>query len=381
MPPAAVEAPAHRFGWGVAGQIGDLISWYAPRHVLLVTGRASYTSSGAEAILAPALERQRVTRFSEFDVNPRIEHVERGVALSRRLGCDLVIGVGGGTVLDIAKSVRILAVQESDPRSYVAGATTIATRGPPLIAIPTTAGSGSEATQFAVVYVDGIKHSLDQRWVLPEHSVVDPALSANLPAPITASTGMDALAHAIESYWSVHSTEASRRYAVEALSLTIRHLIDAVTRPSKANRAAMARAAHLAGMAINLSRTTACHAISYPITIRHGVPHGHAVALTLPYMLLYNAGVTAEDVTDRRGVVWVRDSIDQLATLIGAPDPEGAGERLLELMHAIRLETSLAAIGIRNVDAIVAEAFNQRLQNNPRRLTEASVRKIVGAAL
>ncbi|HEX2221945.1 MAG TPA: phosphonoacetaldehyde reductase [Candidatus Limnocylindria bacterium] len=377
---AAVEAPVHRFGWGVAGEVGDLVAAHAPRHVLLVTGRASYVSSGAEAALAPVLGGRRVSRFSEFEINPRIQDVERGVAMCRRLACDLVIGVGGGTALDIAKSVRLLAAQQAEPRSYVVGGETITRRGPPLIAVPTTAGSGSEATQFAVVYVDGVKHSLDHPWVRPEYSVVDPALSLNLPAPIAASTGMDALAHAIESYWSVRSTDESRSYAVEAISLVMAHLVEAVTRPSPASREPMARAAHVAGMAINISRTTACHAISYPITVHHGVPHGHAVALTLPHMLVYNAGVTAADVADERGVAWVRDGIDRLAALIGASDAEGAGARLLALMRAISLETSLEALGIRDVETIVAEAFNQRLHNNPRRLTEASLRHVLAAA-
>src|SRR3712207_9423070 len=131
------------------------------------------------------------------------------------------MGVGGGTALDIAKSVRLLAAQGSDPRRCVTGAEPITARGVPLIAVPTTAGSGSEATQFAVVYIDGVKHSLDHPWVRPDYSVVDPALSLGLPAAIAASTGMDALAHAIESYWSVRSTDESRRYAADAISLAM----------------------------------------------------------------------------------------------------------------------------------------------------------------
>lgn len=380
MPIAPLDGPLHRFGWRATREIRELIDTHAPQRILLVTGRASYTASGAEEALTPVLDGYTVSRFSEFQVNPRIEDVERGVAMLRGLGCDLVIGIGGGTALDIAKSVRLLAAQESEPRSYVTGGTPISRRGSPLIAIPTTAGSGSEATQFAVVYVDGVKHSLDHPWVLPDYSVVDPALSFSLPAEITASTGMDALAHAAESYWSVRSTEESRRYALEALSLVVTHLVEAVTRPSRESRSAMTRAAHLAGMAINISRTTACHAISYPITTHFGVPHGHAVALTLPQILVYNAGVTKDDLADERGVAWVRDSVRTLSQVIGAPDATGAADRLLQLMRAISLETSLERLGIRNVDAIVAEAFNQRLGNNPRRLTETGLREVLTAA-
>jgi alcohol dehydrogenase len=374
------DAQVHRFGWGAAGDVGDLIEAHAPRRLLLVTGRASYASSGAEQALAPALNRHAVTRFSEFEINPRIEDIERGVAMCRRDGCDLVIGVGGGTALDIAKSVRVLAAQDGEARDYVTGAAPIARRGVPLIAIPTAAGSGSEATQFAVAYVAGVKHSLDHPWVLPEYSIVDPALSTSLPAAVAASTGMDALAHAVESYWSVRSTEESRRHALDALALGVAHIVDAVTHGSRASREAMAHSAHLAGMAINISRTTASHAISYSITMRHGVPHGHAVALTLPHLLRYNAAVTDDDVADARGAEWVRDSVQTLSAAIGGADADAAAARLLELMRAVSLETSLGALGIRDVDPIIAEAFNQRLANNPRRLTEEAVRGVLAAA-
>ena len=366
-----------RFGWDSATRVGELIARHDPRNVLLVTGQASYVSSGAEAALGPSLAGYAVTRFSDFSVNPKIEDVREGIAVARRLECDLVIAVGGGTALDVAKSVRTLAAQQGDPLGYVTGEGSIARDGVPLIAIPTTAGSGSEATQFAVVYVDGVKHSLDHPSVLPDYSVVDPALSATLPPAITASTGMDALAHSIESYWSIHSTDASRTHAAEAITLVIGSLADAVARPDPENRTAMARAAHLAGKAINITRTTACHAISYPITARFGVPHGHAVALTLPHMLLFNAGVTREDVADERGVEWVQARIGEIAALLGASDAVDARRRLLDLMGAISLETSLRRVGIEDVEVIVGEACNKRLGNNPRRLTQESLRRLL----
>ena len=380
MLPEPVGARVQRFGWGAARDVSQLIAAHAPRRIALITGRGSYKSSGAEDALERALKAYEVTRFSDFRINPHIEDVERGVDMCRRLRCDLVVGVGGGTALDVAKCVRLLAAQDLDPIRYVTGSKPITRRGVPLIAIPTTAGSGSQTTQFAVVYVQGVKHSLDHPWVLPESSVVDPALAVSVPSAVAASAGMDALAHAVESFWSIRSTEESRRYAVDSLSLTMSNLVESVTRASSQSVTAMARAAHLAGMAINISRTTASHAISYPITMHHGVPHGHAVALTLPHILRYNAGVTADDVADGRGVAWVRDTVNTLIEVIGASDANGAAERLLHLMRAISLETSLEALKIRNTDMIVAEASTQRLANNPRRMTARSVRRILAAA-
>jgi alcohol dehydrogenase class IV len=158
--------------------------------------------------------------------------------------------------------------------------------GKPLIAIPTTSGTGTEATCFAVVYIDKTKYSLKHSSILPDYTIIDPTLTHAMPPLVTAATGMDALAQAIESYWGVKSTHESQAYAREAITLTLAYLKAACQNEVEA-RDAMSRAANLAGKAINLTETTACHAVSYPITSYFNVPHGHAVALTLASMFGY----------------------------------------------------------------------------------------------
>ena len=355
----------------------DILESRKVSSVLLVAGPRSYQETGAAKVLEPLLEGRHVERFQRRDPYPTLEDIERGREVLRRSRPELIIAVGGGAVLDVAKAMRV-------PFRVVDrhGRTALVVDGPPpivpLVAVPTTAGTGAETTRFAVVYVDGRKHSLDHAAVMPDHAIVDPSLTDSLDARETAITGLDALAQAIESIWSVASTDHSQRYAVRAARLALACLEEAALRPSSRARAAMSLAAHLSGRAIDQTRTTACHAASYPMTARYGIPHGHAVALTLPAMLVFNAGVGDRDVVDPRGVAVVRRRIATILTLLGVREPEAGRRRLLDLMQRLSLETSLEELGIRDVDVILAEGLSpERAGNNPRRITRQDLREML----
>jgi alcohol dehydrogenase len=365
-------------GWGAIRQVGDIIAGHAPSGVFLVASDGSFRTSGAEAALEPVLARYRVVRFSGFATNPRLEDVLRALELFRESGAGLILAVGGGTPIDIGKAVRTFSAHQANPRDLLAGRVPLEHRGPPLIAVPTTAGSGSEATRFAVVYVDGVKHSLDHSTILPDHSVVDASLTTTLPPRMTAATGMDALAQGIESIWSVRASDASIIEAAEAVRLSLLHLPTAVNAPTRVAREGMALAAHLAGRAIDQTRTTGCHAISYPITSHFGVPHGHAVALTLPAMLEFNSGIRDDDSQDPRGAAVVRERIARILALLGVASPSDGRRRLVELLREIGLEASLSELGIEDHDLIVREGFNPaRMGNNPRALSRTDLEMIL----
>ena len=248
--------------------------------------------------------------------------------------------------LDTGKLVNLLAAQEGPAEVIVRGRTPAARAGLPLIALPTTAGSGSEATHFGVVYADKIKYSVASPFMLPDVSVVDPDLTMSVSPRQTAISGMDAFAQAVESSWSIHSTEASRQDARRAVQLALAHLPCAVTAPTLQHRRAMSKAAYLAGRAINVTRTTAPHAVSYPLTAHFGYPHGHAVALTLGEFLVYNSRVSDDDVTDPRGTSHVRRVVDELVQMLGCETAEEGRERVRAMMRAIGLATELSALGI-----------------------------------
>jgi alcohol dehydrogenase class IV len=184
----------------------------------------------------------------------------------------------------------------------------------------------------------------------------------------------------MESLWSVHSTRISDAYAREALQLARDHLWRAVHSPSAETRYAMSRSAHLSGRAINITRTTAPHALSYAMTSHFGVPHGHAVALTLGEILAYNSGVCRDDVADERGADHVDRVMAEIRNLMGASDVDTARRRIVALANSVGLATRLRDVGICTPDArelIVAEANPQRLANNPRALPEGRLRKLI----
>ncbi len=368
---------------GAAASIGEFLGHLRPRSVFLVADREAHTASGACDAIGPWLADRSTVCFDEFEPNPKFEDVERGLRHFGKATHDLVLAVGGGSALDMAKLISVLAVQTSAPRDIIEGRAEIESERPPLVAVPTTAGTGSEATHFAVVFVEGRKYSLAHRSVLPDYAIVDPRLTHDLPAPITAASGLDAFSQALESIWSIHSSAASVSLASEALDLVWRNLAAAVRDPNPSAREAMCRAAHLAGKAINLTKTTAPHAMSYAITTDFGVPHGLAVALTLPVVFGFNLGVTASDCADPRGPEHVRASLDRIALLLGFQDAEEAPSRIEELIASLNCPTRLSEVGIGEdgLRDLTRQVNPERLANNPRRLTGAAIESLLRAAL
>ncbi len=368
-------------GPGTLERISNVISAIAPRRAVLVTGRKSYQASGAEAPVEKALGDVEVERHVRSSRLLTPEEVRRGASRFEAFGPDLVVAVGGGGVLDLAKLVRFFASNPVGVKSPLSSTQSTVRRPPPLVAIPTTAGSGAEATHFAVLYEGVVKRSIAHEWMLPDVAIVDAQLTTSLGEHDAASAAADALSQAIESYWCIHSTAASRESAQRAMELALVHLPRAITERDLESRAGLAEAAHLAGKAINLTRTTAPHAISYPLTARYGVAHGHAVCLTLGSVLEANAEVTADDVQDPRGVVHVQSVIQDIVRLLGALDPAGARLRIQDLMQQMGLATRLREVGVTSsadIEFVVSHGLTEeRAGNNPRRLTEDQVRKIL----
>jgi alcohol dehydrogenase class IV len=371
------------FGTGAARRLGRVLDRFGARRVFVVTGADSYERSGARAAIAVATAGRDVVRFCGFGENPKLQDAVIGVEQLRNANCDAVVAIGGGSVLDMAKLVNVLATVPDRPHDAVTGVAPIRSRFAPLVALPTTAGSGSEATHFAVVYIDHAKYSLASPFARPDVVIVDPALTASASAGVTATSGMDALAQAIESHWSIRSTAASQAYSRRAIRLAMEWLPCAVNTPSPESRRGMSKAAHLAGRAIDITRTTAPHAVSYSLTSYFGVPHGHAVGLTLGDFLVYNSEVAADDASDARGAAYVRQSIAEIVALLGCRTPQDARERLRRFMESIGLATRLQELGLATAQVrdIVLDNINaERMSNNPRILTRDSLGGVLAAA-
>ncbi len=378
-----IKVKQEYFGIGSLKELEHILKKEEPQKIFLVTGKNSYKFSGAKNKLELLLTNYFYIQFSDFSVNPKIEDIKKGIELYQKEKCDLVIAIGGGSVIDTAKAINLLSSQKKTLlEKQITGEEKINNKGKTLIAIPTTSGTGSEATSFAVVYINKTKYSLAHKdFMLPDYIILDPSLTFTLPKYITAGTGMDALCQAIEAYWSVNSTEESKTYSKEAIFLAVNNIENSVNNPTEENRIAMMKASNLAGKAINIAKTTACHAISYPITSYFNVPHGHAVALTLGEMVVYNSMISSNDCLDQKGTEYVKEIITNLNEIFGVNSPQELNVKFNELMESIGLNTKLSELGITSeydINVIVKNGFNpKRVKNNPRKLTEIDLRKIL----
>lgn len=369
-----------QFARSLVSEVPAIVSHLGCSRVFLVLDENAYKGSGANADLEPFLQQISTDRFIDFELNPKIEDIERGVLQCREFKPDVVIALGGGTAIDLGKLIGSLSVQSASPREIVTGKCSIVRPGPPLIAVPTTAGTGSEATHFAVAYVNGEKFSCAHPTLLPDYAIVDPTLTLSLPKGITAATGLDAFCQAIESIWAVGATDESVDWATEAGTLARNNLVQATQAPTVEVRAAMSRASHLAGKAINISKTTAPHALSYYLTSNHDIPHGMAVALTLSTMLAYNAEVTKSDCVDQRGADHVRGRIATICDIMQAPDVDAACAEIDKMIRDLDCPASLGAAGIIERDqvrSLVDSANMERMSNNPRRVNSATLLELL----
>lgn len=304
--------------------------------------------------------------FSGYHPNPDLADSIAGADLYRAEGCDGLISLGGGSAMDTAKAIKALLL--AGDMSRVKASDLPQDVWLPHIAIPGTAGTGSEATPFAVVYVEGQKLSLDHSALLPEAVLLDGSLLTTLPDYHRKACAMDALAQGIESCWAQKATEDSRVHAVTAIRGVLDG-IDAYLAGDEAAQDAMLNAAYESGVAIATSRTTAAHAMSYGLTKRLGYAHGHACMLTLPH--LWRLALADAQ---------VRPVQERLAGELGMARPEEMADRLMELLN--RLELTVRVPKDAQLLAALAATVNvQRLGNHPQRLTEAQLTRVYAQAL
>lgn len=357
----------------------DLIESYSATKIFLVTGKKSFELSGAKEFIEFATNGKSVVRFSDFEQNPKYEQALLGTKLFLESNCDIVIAIGGGSVMDMAKLINIFAANpELNELEIVKDSSKIKNTGKTLIAIPTTAGTGSEATHFAVVYHENKKYSVAHPSLLPKVAGLNSELTLSQPKYLTACAGLDALSQAIESYWSVNANEESQQYAEEAIVLLIKNLEKAVNHPDIVNRKQVLYGSFLAGKAINISKTTAAHAVSYAFTTYYAIPHGHAVFLTLPEFIEYNSKVTEEDMNDPRGSRYTLNCINKICDILKVNSAIEAKQFLRQLAANINIELSLDELGIVGFESKVADSVNmERLGNNPRKIGKPGLIKLL----
>lgn len=335
----------------------------------LVVGGGTYAASA----IKPYLAEQGVdtVEFGGYSANPKLAEVLAGVRLLREARCDSIISLGGGSALDVAKCIKLLAAAggEDFPSARAA-----LQPGWPHLAIPSTAGTGSEATHFAVVYIDGEKHSIAHDAMLPEWALLEPTLLDGLPDYHKRATILDALCQSIESVWATAATPQSRRPALEAIRLILDNLF-AYFHPGvqgpEVNRA-MLRAAHLSGKAINITKTTAPHAMSYKLTSMYGTAHGHAVGLCMVGVWQHFVQLADAGSPD---AVAVEPALDLLTEAFGVTTRAEAVGKFMVIMEFLQL----AAPELKSaddLDELVGSVNAERLANSPVPLSSDDLRRI-----
>jgi alcohol dehydrogenase class IV len=358
----------------------DLLDREQPTSILLVRGNAAYHMgpSSPKQLIEPqihaylygrGLSPDRLIQISGFYKYPTKDDVQRVMEQINKHDSDLVIGVGGGMAMDIAKAASILATQPEAPEVYITGKVAPSPRRIRLILIPTTAGTGADVTHFAVVYIDRVKYSLAHPSMGPDYALLVPELTYTLPKAVTATSGCDAIVQAIEAFWSVNATSESRQYSKQALTYLLSHIVEAVRRPTEENRRAMMLGACYAGMAINIAKTTWAHAASYWLTANKDISHGHAVMLTLPYLfsLIDEANELTVQKTAALTVGLLREQMSALYQMLGVSDGREARDLLHRIMGDCGLDRHIDRLDVNpsEFEDIVDAVNPERMKNMP----------------
>lgn len=347
------------------GQYEVLDSWFEENHIrcaMLVCGK-SITRQNINAYFdeLPSRLGVRIIRFMDFQPNPLYENVIEGVKCFWAESCDAIIAVGGGSAMDVAKCIKLYSNLPGDGREGKWLRETIIPNDIPFLAMPTTSGTGSEATRFAVIYFDGAKQSISDYSCIPETVLMDASVLKTLPEYQKKATMMDALCHAIESFWSVNSTEESKEYSRAAIQGVMANMNGYLLNTDEGN-AGMLIAANTAGKAINITQTTAGHAMCYKITSLFGCAHGHAAALCdrvlYPWMIK-----NTDKCSDPRGRQYLESVLCEIAHTMGCETPEQAAEKLNKIFDSLALEIPSATA--EQFELLKTSVNPVRLKNHP----------------
>ena len=348
MKPFEFALPTHLvFGPGTVDRIGSIARDLGMARPLLVSDRGILDAGHVDRALKLLCDAGlSVEVFDQFSVNPNSEMVDRGVAFAAPLDRDSVIGLGGGSSLDCAKGINLLLTnggQIADYRGYGHASKPLL----PMIAIPTTAGTGSEAQSYAVIAdtTTHLKMACGDPKLAFAAAVIDPELTLSQPLAVTAASGFDAIAHAVETAVTTRRTNVSALFSREAFRLLNSNYENVIQDPGNLTaRSAMHLGAFYGGVAIEQSMLGAAHACANPLTARYQLTHGTALAILLPHVVRWNAAVSGELYRDlvAEGMNMPKDGHpgDQLA------------DRLVAIGKAGGLPSSLRDAGVQKVDLL-----------------------------
>jgi len=346
------------------------------KKIFVLCGKKSFVTSGAESFFKSLLCNKETKLFFKSSMLPVLEELIKIIDGIKSFKPDLILAIGGGTVIDYAKIANVVDVRDDLENLIVNYSYPFKKKYTKLAVIPTTAGSGAEVTSNAVIYVDGIKHSFESELLLPDNFFLIPEFLMSAPNKIKASAGFDAIAQALESLVSKKSNDQSVDYASKSLRVSINNYIPFLNNPNLKNATEMSIASNLAGKAISISKTTAPHATSYPFTSLFDISHGHAVGLFFERFFKFNfdnldKSETTFDLTKR---------FDLIFKLFDVKNINDFNSRITSIKKQAKLEDNLNTLNI-NIEQCSEKIINGinllRLGNNPVKIDGKDIYNII----
>ena len=307
--------------------------------VFLVTGRHSLRARGILQRIINDIGLSRITLFDDTPPFPSPEAVDDALTRCRESGADVVVAVGGGSAMDLAKVVAILTPHKGSALDYATGRRAIRGRGLPFVAAPTTSGSSSEVTSGASLWdIEGKRSmGISSPLMFPTVAVVDPQLTMSMSKRLAAASGMDAFTSAFESYWSLESEPLSDAICLRVIADYAVNLERSCLQGDLNSRAVCALAATMSGIAYSNSHPNVCHAVGIPLTLFWGAEHGQAVGVTLSSFLKWNAPA-------------IPDKMQALYDAMNVDDLDAAAARIEQIMSRCGLKTKISALGVKHDD-------------------------------
>lgn len=356
------------FGIGKRHDLNRYIDEIGGRCGVLVCGKSFAKNGIAEEFVKQSNGRIRAV-FSDIRPNPTTDNVDSCVRLIREIKADFAVALGGGSPMDCCKAACAIAGGNDFIRSYHSGGKPVSAKEAiPMIAFSTTSGTASEVTNISVLtdVEKNLKNPMNDPAMYPKIAVIDPELTLSVPKQVTASTGLDVLSHAVESYWSTLNQPVCTACSVYSAKLVFEWLEKAYNEPDNLEaREKMAEASIVAGVAFSHPRTTGSHACSFPLTNIYGVPHGEACAFTLDYFIRFNA-----DYADRDG------RITALAKACGFNSPYAMADEISAMKERMGMKARLSEIGCTTeaqIRELTEKSMSMLMERNPIALTKDNI--------
>lgn len=356
------------FGAGKRKEINNFIDAIGGKNGVLVASHSFAKNGVADEFVKMSGGKIKAV-FSDIRPNPTTDNVNACVKVLRSINADFAVALGGGSPMDCCKAACAIAKGDDVIEAYHSGGKAVNPKEAiPMIAVATTSGTASEVTNISVLtdLAKNLKNPMNDPAMYPKIAVIDPELTLTVPPQVTASTGLDVLSHAVESYWATLNQPICSACSIYAARLVFKYLERAYNNPTDLEaRSKMAEASIVAGVAFSHPRTTGSHACSFPLTNIYGVPHGEACAFTLDYFLKFNA-----DHADSDG------RITALAKDCGFSTPYEMADEITAMKKRMGMKTTLSEIGCvtdEQIEELTKKSMSMLMKRNPIELTKENI--------